>query len=83
VIMNLEHRPVVARGKPAAETIDQLHGVDPLLARVFAARGVRYLAELDYGLAGLAPVSTLANINAAVELLYAHRRNRILIVGDF
>ncbi len=78
-----KNRPVVRREKPAAETIEQLRGVDPLLARVFAARGVRDRSELDYGLAGLAPVSSLENIDAAVELLCAHRRSRILIVGDF
>lgn len=46
-------------------------------------RGVTTAAELDYALAGLAPVSELDNIDAAVDLLVAHRGRRIVVVGDF
>jgi len=60
-------------------------GVDPVLARIFAARGVRSAAELDYGLAALPPWSTLRGVDAAA--LRLHRaivtRERILIVADY
>jgi single-stranded-DNA-specific exonuclease len=60
-------------------------GVDPVLARIFAARGVRAPAELDYGLAALPPWSALRGVDAAA--LRLHRaiamRERILIVADY
>jgi single-stranded-DNA-specific exonuclease len=59
-------------------------GLHPVLARAYAARGVRSAAELDTSLARLLPVGTLEGIPAAVELLLAHRSGgRVLIVGDF
>ena len=76
-------RPVVLRKAPAAEVLSQLDGLDPVHARLFAMRGVKEASELDYGLAGLAPVGSLEHISEAVELLLAHRDKRIVIVGDF
>jgi single-stranded-DNA-specific exonuclease len=73
-------RPIITRKAPQSSA---LAGVDPLLARLYAARGVTGVAELDYGLASLAPVGSLDNIGKAVELLRAHRDERIIIVGDF
>lgn len=58
-------------------------GIDPVLQRIFAARGVNNSAELDYGLRGLLPVSTLSGIDEAIALLLAHTDKRITIVGDF
>jgi single-stranded-DNA-specific exonuclease len=59
-------------------------GLHPVLARAYAARGVRSSEELDNSLARLLPVGTLEGIAAAVELLLAHRTGgRVLIVGDF
>ncbi|TLZ25958.1 MAG: single-stranded-DNA-specific exonuclease RecJ [Gammaproteobacteria bacterium] len=56
----------------------------PVLGRVYAARGVRSLTELDTSLARLLPVGTLEGTAAAVELLLAHRAaGRVLIIGDF
>ena len=60
-----------------------MEGVDPLLARLYAARGVTEAAQLDYGLASLAPVGSLENVAAAVDLLLAHKEARIVVVGDF
>ena len=40
-------------------------GVHPLLARLFAARGVRSAAELDDAMAQLLPPSTLREIGRA------------------
>ncbi len=73
-------RPIVTR---QVSQLHQLEGVDPLLARLYAARGVTDAAQLDYGLASLAPVGSLDNIGDAVDLLLAHRDERIIIVGDF
>jgi single-stranded-DNA-specific exonuclease len=55
----------------------------PVLERVYAARGVRSVAELDNSLERLLPVGTLEGIPAAVELLLAHYARRVLVVGDF
>jgi single-stranded-DNA-specific exonuclease len=68
---------------PDAAAMSAFSDVDPLMARVFASRGVTGPDELDYGLARLAPVSKLHNVDAAVELLLAKRDCRITIVGDF
>ncbi len=59
-------------------------GLHPVLARAYAARGVRTAADLDTSLARLLPVGTLEGIAAAVELLLAHRTGgRVLVIGDF
>nr|VFJ49622.1 MAG: exonuclease RecJ [Candidatus Kentron sp. DK] len=62
-----------------------LRGLDPVLARVYAARDVASPASLDYSLAGLLPFDTLEGIADAAGLLAdAIRRDlRILVVGDF
>jgi len=59
-------------------------GLHPVLARAYAARGVRTAADLDTSLARLLPVGTLEGIAAAVELLLKHRTGgRVLVIGDF
>jgi len=58
-------------------------GVDPLLRRIYAARGLCNAVELDYGLRGLLPVGSLPGIDAATELILANAGKRITIVGDF
>lgn len=60
-----------------------LEGVDPVLAGILTARGIRDASEVDHRLARLAPVSALAQIDAAVALLCEHRHGTIIIVGDF
>jgi single-stranded-DNA-specific exonuclease len=69
---------------PAFESL-AAGGVDPVLARIFAARGVRSPAELDYGLAALPPWSALRGIDAAALRLRRAivMRERILIVADY
>jgi single-stranded-DNA-specific exonuclease len=76
-------RPIVTRGKPDPAVLDGLDGIDPLLACLYAQRGVTSAGQLDYGLAALAPVGSLENIDAAVDLLMQMREQRIVIVGDF
>jgi len=76
-------RPIVARHKPADSVLAGLADLDPVLARLYATRGVTAMTQLDYGLAGLAPVGSLDNIDAGVDLLLQMRDRRIVVVGDF
>ena len=77
---------IVARDVPprAVWALEQA-GVSPLLARLFAARGVRSADELDDGLAKLLPPATLKGISAAATLLADTLTGggRICIVADY
>ena len=68
----------------AAFALEQA-GVHPLLARLFAARGVRSADELDDGLARLLPPTALMGAMAAATLLAdaIAARARICIVADY
>jgi single-stranded-DNA-specific exonuclease len=68
---------------PPQSTIENLGDIDPLHARLFAMRGLTSADELNYGLAQLAPVSALENIDEAASLVIAKREERIIVVGDF
>jgi single-stranded-DNA-specific exonuclease len=58
--------------------------VSPLLERIYIARGVAHPDELALTLDRLLPVGSLEGVEAAVELLLAHRRDgHVLIIGDF
>lgn len=76
-------RPIICRPSPSAADIERLGDIDPLHARLYAMRGLKNADELDYGLAQLAPVSALENIDAAANLVIANRKGRIIVVGDF
>jgi len=76
-------RPIVVRRQPEDSALDSLSALDPVLARLYAMRGVTATTQLDYGLAGLAPIGSLDNIDAGVELLLEMRNKRIVVVGDF
>ena len=58
---------------------------NPLLHRIYAARGITKAQELDYQLANLLSFEGLKGIEEAVDLLYEALtlQARILIVGDF
>ena len=60
-------------------------GVHPLLARIYAARGVRTRSELDYGLKGLLPPASLSRVEEAAQLLAdaIEAGARMLIVADY
>ena len=60
-------------------------GVSPLLARLFAARGVQSPQELDTGLQHLLPPSDLKGMDAAATLLAdaIAAQQRICIVADY
>lgn len=76
-------RPIIARPMPSIHAIAALGNIDPLHARLFAMRGLTAPGELDYGLANLAPIGALDNIDAAAELVIANRDKKIIVVGDF
>lgn len=62
-----------------------LANVHPVLARIYAARGVKSEKELVRLLKGLAPAHSLKGLETALDLLEQALREswRILIVGDF
>lgn len=62
---------------------DNWSGVDPVLARLYASRGLTGSSELDYSLQGLAPVGSLNGLAEAVDLLIAHKDKHITVIGDF
>ena len=76
---------IVRRPVPEAAATLAAAGVAPVLARVYAARGVRAAAELDLELAQLPSWTTLKGIDAAAARLAAaiEGRERMLIVADY
>lgn len=62
-----------------------LSGLDPVLARVYAARGIDDPEQLGRRLQELLPDSRMKGIPSAVErlLIAFEQRQKILIVGDF
>lgn len=75
----------VVRRESDAAAATRFPGLNPVLARAYAARGIGEPGELRLGLDRLLPVGTLDGIEAAVELLLMHRWSgrRILVIGDF
>ncbi|MDH3914605.1 MAG: single-stranded-DNA-specific exonuclease RecJ [Chromatiales bacterium] len=73
---------ISCRGASGAEALRDL---DPLLARIYAGRGIEATDSLDLGLRQMLPVRELKGTGKAVERLTEHmqRDSRILIVGDF
>lgn len=72
---------IVRRTAPPAADLP----VNPLLQRIYAARGVCFADELQRELRLLTPPDALLGMKNAVELLYTALREhwRILIVADF
>lgn len=60
-------------------------GVDPVLARVFAARGVLSPDDLDVGLPRLLPPTPMRNLGALATILAdaIEQSKRMMIVGDY
>ncbi|MBI2307485.1 MAG: single-stranded-DNA-specific exonuclease RecJ [Rhodocyclales bacterium] len=60
-------------------------GLHPLLARIYAARGIESAAELNYDLKSLLPPASLTRANEAAALLAdaLEAEARILIVADY
>ncbi|MEN3372017.1 single-stranded-DNA-specific exonuclease RecJ [Dechloromonas sp. ZS-1] len=71
----------------APRTVWQLEqqGLHPLLARLYAARGVTDKAELDYELKSLLPPASLTHATDAAQILAdaIEAEARLLIIGDY
>lgn len=74
-------RPVPQRARLQLEQA----GLHPLMARLYAARGIRSADELDIEFSGLLPPGLLKGIDAAAERLATaiSRHEKILIVADY
>ncbi len=61
------------------------HGLPPLLARIYAARGVRDPKQLDAELGGLLPIDDLTNAQAMARHLAdaIAQHKRLLIIADY
>ena len=81
ITTRIAHRDVPPRTAWALEQA----GVHPLLARLFAARGVKAVDELDHALAKLLPPAGLLGAAAAAELLAdaIGAGSRICVVADY
>lgn len=79
--MKITHRDVPPR---AAWALEQA-GIHPLLARLFAARGIAHPDELDDGLAKLLPPDSLHNTQAAARALAdaMQQGQRLCVVADY
>jgi len=76
-------RPLRKRTVADSSASECMLQVDPILQRLYMARGITQSEQLDYTLQRLIPVRTMSGIDAAVELLLQHRKQRIIVIGDF
>lgn len=76
---------IVRRPVPDTAAMLAQAGIAPVLARIYAARGVRTASELDLELTQLPSWTTFKGIDAAAARLAAaiERRERMLIVADY
>lgn len=60
-------------------------GIHPLMARLYAARGIESASDVDYTLKGLLSYHSMKNVQAmAVRLADAiHQKQRMLVVADY
>ncbi|MCL2309183.1 MAG: single-stranded-DNA-specific exonuclease RecJ [Proteobacteria bacterium] len=77
----LKHRSIPAT---AQQTL-VASGVDPVLARIFAARGITHSVELDLALKRLPPVNQMKGAMAAAARLAQaiDQQERIVVVADY
>src|SRR5205823_2275715 len=77
--------PIIRRAVPSNVAALLGAGIPSVLARVYAARGIESVSELEHGLDALPSFASLANIDAAVDRLsYAiATRESIVIVADY
>src|SRR5690554_744660 len=77
--------PMRFQQRPLPATMPSLPQMPQLLQRIYAARGVTSMQELDHSLRHMLPFHSLKDINKATELLLTaiRERQRILILGDF
>lgn len=72
----------VCRSTSKVSFLEELH---PVLARVYAARGIQSSAELDYGLNRLLHYQSLKGMEEAASILATAvmQQHRLLVIGDF
>lgn len=77
--------PLRVQPRLNAEIPAALDALPPVLARIYAARGVQHPDELELGLKKLLPAQDLLGLPAALDRLERalDQQQRILIVGDF
>jgi single-stranded-DNA-specific exonuclease len=79
--------PLIIERSVPADVVSQLvaAGCHPLLARVYAARGVTGLPELDDAFTRLHPLDAMLNLGDMAKLLAdaIHAKARLLIVADY
>ena len=77
--------PLVLRQRPIPTDVDLPDNLHPLLARLYAARGVTSSGQLERSLQALERPDKLDGLEQAVAILSAARaqQHRIIIVGDF
>ncbi|RPI43408.1 MAG: single-stranded-DNA-specific exonuclease RecJ, partial [Betaproteobacteria bacterium] len=77
----------VSRRQYAQEASDALRasGIPALLARIYAARGIRRGDDVEYSLKAMLPVSRLKNAQAMARILAdaLSRRRKLLIIADY
>lgn len=75
----------IKRREVACDALSAFPDMHPVLARVFAGRGITQLAELTMELQHLLPYDSLKNIEKAVHCLIIalQAQKRFLIIGDF
>ena len=85
--MNSGTSPAITTRAPEAAVVERLvsDGIHPLLARIYAARGVTSAHQLAGGLEHLAPVAAMLNLRAMAKLLAdaIAARRKLLIVADY
>jgi len=86
VLKNDNNMTKIIYSRPLAEPLPpELSSLHPVLQRIYAARGIKSVDDLDYSLRGLLPVSSLLHIDKAAEMLAQGIKDdkRLLIMGDF
>ena len=85
--MNHPTRTLLRERPVDAQVIDRLRasGIHPVLARIYAGRGIQHPDQIDTGLAGLIAPQRMAHIREAAEMLAEAIRERrhLLVVADF
>jgi single-stranded-DNA-specific exonuclease len=75
----------IRRRQVDEQAVRALSDVPPLLQRIYAARGIQTVEQLQHQLARLIPYHDLSDMDAAVDLLVdgLARQQRLMIIGDF
>ena len=81
----MKPRRIIRRASLAGAAARLPQTLHPVLRRIYGARGVSGVEDLDLSLERLLPVSSLGGVEAAVDLLLrCHRTDgSVLVIGDF